>query len=58
MFAGGLVILVHLAAEPYVYSYVATCTLLHVAKIIKQAWLHGKCVTVKIKQKNLEASFD
>ena len=23
----------HVAAEPYAYSYVATCTLLHVAKI-------------------------
>ena len=32
--------------------------LLHVAKIIQQAWLHRKRVTVKIKQKNLETSFD
>ena len=48
----------HVAAEPYVYSYVATCTLLHVAKIIQQAWLHRKQVTVKTKQKNLETNFD
>ena len=34
-------------------TYGYTCTLLHVAKIIQQAWLHRKRVTVKIKQKNL-----
>ena len=33
MFELGLVI--HVAAEPYAYSYVVTCTLLHVAKIIQ-----------------------
>ena len=32
------------------YVVIATCTLLHVAKIIQQAWLRRKCVTVKIKQ--------
>ena len=48
----------HVAAEPYAYSYVATCTLLHVVKIIQQAWLHRKRVIVKMKQKNLETSFD
>ena len=53
-----LSLVIHVAAEPYAYSYVSTCTLLHVAKIIQQAWLHRKCVTVKIKQKNLETSFD
>ena len=52
----GLVI--HVAAEPYVYTYVATCTLLHIAKIIQQAWLYRKHVTVKFKQKKLEISFD
>ena len=56
LYVSGLVI--HVAAEPYAYSYIATCTLLHVAKIIQQAWLHRKRVTVKIKQKNLETSFD
>ena len=40
---------VHVAAEPYAYSYIATCTLLHVAKIIQQAWLQRKRVTDKIK---------
>ena len=38
-------IVIHVAAEPYAYSYIATCTLLHVAKIT-QAWLHRKRVTV------------
>ena len=52
----GLVI--HIAAELYAYSDVATCALLHVAKITQQAWLDRKPVTVKIKQKNLKASFD
>ena len=28
-------LIIHVAAEPYAYSYVATCTLLHVAKIIQ-----------------------
>ena len=44
------------AAESYAYSYVAILAhaLLHVAKIIQQAWLHRKRVNVKIKQKNLE----
>ena len=42
----------------YAYNYVATCALLHVVKIIQQAWLHKKRVTVKIKQKNLETSFE
>ena len=41
----------YVAAEPYVYSYIATCTLLHISKIIQQAWLHRKRVTVKIKRK-------
>ena len=39
----------HVAAELYAYSYVATSTLLHIAKIIQQVWLHRKSVTVKIK---------
>ena len=47
---------IHVTAEPYAYSYIATCTLLYVAKIIQQAWLHRKHVTVKIKQKNLETN--
>ena len=51
-------LVIHVAAELYAYSYVATCALLHVEKIIQQGWLDRKPVTVKIKQKNLEASFD
>ena len=46
-------LIIHVAAEPYAYSYIATCTLLHVAKIIQQACLHRKHVPIKIKQKNL-----
>ena len=51
-------IVIHVAAELSAYNNIATCTLLHVAKIIQQAWLHRKRVTVKIKRKNLETSFN